>query len=333
MSRAAPGMLAAMLSVLSYRDETGWKPVEDLRAVSEIVQTPGTVVWASADVGDLSKDDIATISDEFGLHPLAVEDAMHTRQRPKFETYDAHLFAVMHQIDETEGQFEAAQLACFIGQRWVITLHEGAQRTVDEALRRMRRMRKQPDQGPSFIMHALLDSIVDEYERKADQLEDEIERFEEMILTDPAAELQSRLYSLKQRIARLRRYCIPGERVLAAVVDNRSGMTTERTAALFRDVHDHLLRIIDQIKNVDDLTNAVIDLQRAHRDAALNQVIKRLTGWAAIIAVPTFIASVYGMNFDLVPPEGAIGSFYGVIGVMLVTSALLYRMFKRRDWL
>lgn len=323
-----------MLTALRYAEGSGWSPMTDVSEISDVIARPDGLVWAYADASDLSSADIARIAEEFGLHPLAVEDAVHPRQRPKYEAYETHMFAVMHQLDEVEGQFEASQIACFIGQRWVITLHHAAKRTIEEALTRLRRARKAPEQGPSVVMHALLDSIVDDYDDKAGGLEEEIEILEETALADPAAGLQDRLYSVKQRVSRLRRYSLPGERVLAQVVSpGRLGMTTERTAAHFRDVHDHLLRIIDLIHNVEDLANAVIDLQRSHQADALNQVIKRLTGWAAIIAVPTFIASVYGMNFDLVPSEGARASFYGVVAAMAVIGVGLYWLFKRRDWI
>lgn len=323
-----------MLTALRYAEGSGWLPVTDVAEISEIIARPDGLLWAHADIAEVSTDDIARMAGEFGLHALAVEDAVHPRQRPKYESYDTHMFAVMHQLDEVDDQYEASQIACFVGQRWVITLHSGAKRTVEEALRRMGRARKAAEQGASFVMHALLDTIVDDYDGKADELEEEIEDLEERALGDPRATLQSQLYAVKQRVARLRRYSLPGERVLAQVVSpGRLGLTTERTAAHFRDVHDHLLRIIDQIRNIDDLTDAVIDLQRAHRGDILNQAIKRLAGWAAIIAVPTFLASVYGMNFELVPQENDLTSFTIVVGVMVFSGAALFWLFKRRDWI
>lgn len=324
----------AMLTALRYMAGTGWTALAEVGAISEVIQQPGALLWAYEDIANLSSTDVQTIAEEFGLHPLAVEDAINPRQRPKYEPYEGHMFAVMHQLDAIDGQFEAAQIACFIGHRWVIALHSGASRTIDEALARMRQSAKAEDQGPSFVMHALLDTIADDYGTKADELEEEIEELEERALGDRRLSLQDQLYSVKQRIARLRRYSLPGERVLAAVVDvTRAGTAAERTATYFRDVHDHLLRIIDQIRTIDDLADAVIDLQRAHQSDTLNQGIKRLSGWAAIIAVPTFIASVYGMNFELLPNEGSLGGFVFALSLMAISSTLLFRLFKRRDWI
>lgn len=240
----------------------------------------------------------------------------------------------MHQLDLIDGQLEAFQIACFVGPRWVVTLHERSGRTVGEALARCRRGVRAEGQGPSFVMHALLDAIVDDYERHADRLEEGIEEIEEIVLRDPGRPLQQQLYSLKQQLSRLRRYALPGERVLASVLEpQRYQMITDRTAAHFRDVHDHMLRILDQVRNIEDLVNAVLDLQRSEQTQTLNEATKRLSGWAAIIAVPTFIASVYGMNFALVPEEGELLGFFFALGVMVATGLGLYAFFKRKGWI
>lgn len=322
-----------MLTAICYRKEAGWTIVQDLSRISELRVMPGSIVWAQSDAAALSRRDVGILAEEFDLHPLAVEDALNARQRPKLEQYENHLFTVMHQLDESAGQLEASQIACFIGRQWVLTLHHGAERTIEETMRRCR-SGEPVQQGPSFVMHALLDAIVDDYQAIADRLEGEIESLEELVLQTPRVQVQHQLYSLKQQLSRLRRYAIPGERVLATLSDrDRYGLITERTAEHFRDVHDHTLRIIDQVRNVDDLVDAVIDLQRSEQANALNEVTKRLTGWAAIIAVPTFIASVYGMNFALVPKEGELSGFYFALGTMLASGLGLYTYFKRRNWI
>jgi magnesium transporter len=326
--------VGVMLSAICHQGST-WTEVHDLTTISDLLERPGVLVWAMADSRELTADDMALLADELGLHPLAVEDALSLRQRPKLESYETHLFAVMHQLDSVEGQLEARQIACFVGRRFVLTFHAGAERLVEEARKRCMLGAKDPDQGPSYVMHALLDTVVDDYQDISDSLELEVEELEEKVLGQPLASgLEHRLYSLKQRLARLRRYVIPGERVLTVVQEPaRFSLITDRTAALFRDVHDHLLRVIDQIRNVDDLVEAVINLQQSAQAQSLNEVTKRLTGWAAIIAVPTFIASVYGMNFELVPSEGQLFGFWFALGLMAITGVGLFAYFKRRGWI
>lgn len=311
-----------------------WEDVSDLAQMSELIGTPGNILWASADVGHLTPEDVQVIAEEFGLDDLAVEDAMNLRQRPKLEAYESHLFAVMHQLDTIDEQLEASQIACFIGQRWVLTLHGNAQRTLDEVRQRCSKLQKEPDQGPSFLMHTLLDAIVDDYQLIADVLEESIEQLEERALREPSSPFQGELYSMKQKLARLRRYVTPGERVLAVAIEpSRFNLINERTAGAFRDVHDHLQRIIDQIRNVDDLVEAVIDLQRAEQAHQQNQATKLLSAWAAIVAVPTFIASVYGMNFKLIPADGELLGFIFALGMMTVTGVTLFIGFRKRGWI
>lgn len=323
-----------MLRAICYADATGWTEVEDVSRISNLLADGGNLVWAEAEVSHLTQSDVATIAEEFGLHPLAVEDALNPRQRPKLEAYEKHLFGVMHQLEMVDGQLEASQIACFIGTRFVLTIHAGAGRTLQEARERCRRAPKPRERGPSFIMHALLDTIVDDYQRTADDLEDEVEDLEETVLRDPQAPVGKQLYTVKQRLARLRRYALPGERVLSSLVGPAgAGPVPQETSAYFRDVLDHVLRITDQIRHVEELVDALLQLRSMEQQKSLNEVTKRLTGWAAVIAVPTLIASVYGMNFSLLPSTGQRFGFWFAI-VLMGSSALgLYLFFRRRRWI
>jgi magnesium transporter len=320
-----------VLKAICHEDSTGWVDVKDPSTISDLIQEDGAIVWAELDASGVHSGDIETIGEEFGLHPLAVEDAVSLRQRPKLEAYENHLFAVMHELKEAEGQYEAAQIACFIGKGWVLTVHDHAERTLAETRARLIRERKPRDRGPSHIMHTLLDAIVDDYQAKADALEEEIEELEEQILADPQTPLDKQLYSLKQRLARLRRYAVPGERILAGMLGPVSAVPDD-TSAYFRDIHDHMLRIIDQMRNVQELADAMIDLRRVEQANALNEATKRLTGWAAIVAIPTLIAGVYGMNYELSPKNQSWG-FEVAIGLMVASAAALYTFFKRRGWI
>jgi magnesium transporter len=322
-----------MLKAVVHTGGGAWEPVRDFTRVSDLIEEGRGLVWAMADLADLTHENAVLVAEELQLHPLAVEDAMTPRQRPKLELYDKHLFAVMHQLDDVKGQLEARQIACFVAERFVLTIHQGAERSLDDALRRLAALTKDGGRGASAIVQAVLDAVVDDYQAITDRLETEMETLEDMALANPRTPLQTRLYAVKQRISRLRRYVVPGERVLAGVLDGRSGVANERTRDFFRDIHDHLMRVIDQVRNVDDLANAAIELQRAEQANALNEVTKRLTGWAAIIAIPTLIASVYGMNFKLFPDNSHRLGFWIVLGMMAGSAVVLYAFFRRRDWI
>ena len=327
-----------MLTAISHVPGTGWQEITDLSLISNICDQSGARVWAEADVRTLTKTDLATIADEFGFHELAIEDATSLRERPKLEEYDKHLFVVVHELHPVEGQLESAQIACFIGTRFVLALHSGAEHTMEETKRRLRATKEEVWGGSAYLMHTLLDTIVDDYQRIADDLEHEIETLEEEVLADPRSQAQTRLYTVKQGLARFRRYVLPVARMIATVVDQGSlgasiRLVDTHFGTYFRDVHDHTLRITDQVRNIEDLADAMIDLVRVEATNAQNEVTKRLTGWAAIIAVPTFIASVYGMNFRLFPEDGQAFGFWFAIGLMGSTAVGLYVFFKKRGWI
>jgi magnesium transporter len=324
-----------MLMAVCHSSKKGWEEVDDLDALSELRKEEGNLLWAEADTSDLDEKDIAVISEEFGLHPLAVEDSINTRQRPKLESYENHLFLVLHQLDEVNGQLEAVQLACFVGERYVLTMHHGAHRTIEEAKKRWQEHMDHLERGPAHLVHTLLDVIVDCFEEHANKLEDTVEVLEEAALTRPRDPIQKDLYSVKQMTARLRRYAFPVKGVLDWIVHPQEGRDLIRfeDAHYFRDIQDHTMRINEQVRNVDDLASAVLDLVRSEQAATLNDQSQRLAAWAAIFAVSTLIAGVYGMNFSLVPEEGSLVGFWFAVILMVALSGGLYVYFKSRKWL
>lgn len=322
-----------MLMAICHPAHGGWTKVEDLDRLSDLRKESGNVLWAEADVSNLTEEDIHVIAEEFGLHTLAVEDAISTRQRPKIESYEGHRFVVFHQLDEVDGQLEAAQIACFVGDRYVLTIHAGAQRTIETAKKRWRELSSETEHS-STLLHTLFDVVVDEYQVITDKLEQHIEDLEEIALETPTAPLQRQLYAVKQKLSRMRRYVLPATRLLEWIQDpNRAENISDESRPLFRDVHDHLLRIADQVRNIDDLSQAVLDLTRGEQSTLLNQVSKRLSGYAAIFAVLTLIAGIYGMNFKLVPRGDTYFGFWFAVALMLVSGTAMYAYFKKKNWL
>lgn len=323
-----------VLKAICHSQRTGWIEVEDLARVSDLRAEPGNLLWAEADVAHLDRHEAATIAEEFDLDELAVEDALNTRQRPKFESYDNHRFVVFHQLDEVEDQLEATQIACFVGERYLLTIHSGSERTIARAKDRWRRADASELDHPELLLHTLFDVVVDEYQEIADGIESRIEELEEIALETPTANIRRQLYTVKQKVARFRRYVLPASRLLDVTVHpDLQHELPDETRRLFRDIHDHLLRMSDQIHNVDELANAVLDLTQAEQGAQLSQVNKRLSGWAAIFAVETLIAGIYGMNFRLVPEDETLFGFFFAVGLMVVSALILYGYFKRKGWI
>ncbi len=323
-----------MITAVCHSEATGWAEVSDFSRISNLRSESGKLLWVKVDAGEVDDHAIAALAEEFGLHPLAVEDALNLRQRPKLETYEGHLFVVFHQLDEKDGQIDALQVACFVGDRYVLTIHEASTRTLKEAESRWRAAHVELKAGPGYLLYTLLDVVVDDYQRITDRLEDEIEELEAIALDTPLAPIQRQLYSLKQRLARLRRFALPVGRVIGGLTGAGGDARLDaRVAALMADVEDHLLRIGEGVRSVEDLSQAVLDLHRAEQSHALNEVTKKLTAWAAIIAVPTFVTSLYGMNFALIPAAGELGGFFFALFLIIATAISLYVVFKRREWI
>jgi magnesium transporter len=331
--------------------EGGWTELGDLDRAADACEQEQRFTWLEVDVRS-GPDEALEVARRFGLDPLAVEDALSTRQRPKLETYERHRFLVVYQLDEVKDQLEARQIAVFAAERFVLLVHDGAERMVDEASVRLQKV-EPGELDAERALHGLLDSVVDDYERISGGLDVDVEDLEAQALrasrrgarmpAKSAEDLpsQSMLYAIKQQVSMLRRYALP----LSGVVETlqaeeearrrRAGDDDDRTDLLFRDVHDHVIRLGAQVRNIDDLASAVIDLARGLQGDTLNEINKKLSAWAAIIAIPTLIASIYGTNYRLWPSPDASRSwgFAGVVLIMVGSGAALWFFFKRKRWI
>jgi magnesium transporter len=310
-----------------------WRRSADLSDFPPDKREP--LLWADVDLTDADDRDLSAVGRDLQLHPLAIEDALNPRQRPKLEAYPDHLFLVVHELDTRERQLEASQIACFIGTNFVLTVHDSADRLLDAARTRWDQQ-VGADEDPSVggLIYVLLDTIVDDYQRIADKLEDQTEQLEEIVLAVPTAPIQRQIYELKQQTSRLRRYSVPLQRTLDYVLaGNSKDLFPHTTHQQLRDVNDHMLRIADQIRSIDDLTNAALDLSRQAQADALSQINKKLSGWAAIFGVATIIAGIYGMNYALVPTTRGVAGFWFALALMVVTCSGVYLYFRRKGWL
>jgi magnesium transporter len=310
-----------------------WTAAPDLSMFPPGKRDP--LLWADVDLTEMDGHDLSGVGRDLDLHPLAIEDALNPRQRPKLETYPNHLFLVLHQLDNRNGQLEAAQIACFIGTNYVLTVHDAADRLLAEARTRWDAGGGSTDeQTVGQLVYVLLDTIVDDYQKIADKLEDDTELMEEIVLDHPLAQVRRQIYELKQQISRLRRYSFPLHRALDFVLNgNAKDFFPAVSHPLLMDVNDHVLRISDQVKNIEDLTNAVLDLSQQAHTESLNEINKKLSGWAAIFGVVTIIAGVYGMNYALVPKTRGIAGFWFAVGLMALCAGGMYMYFKKKTWL
>jgi magnesium transporter len=317
-----------------YRDgrleeETDFDPaaVEACRASGE------HRIWI--DVVEPNDEELELLERTLGLHELSVEDSSRWGQRPKVEFYPDYVFVVLHglRIGDTD-ELVDSELHLFAGQRfYLLTIRREPlfefRRAIERAVRDTGIVRE----GIGFHLYLLLDEVVDEYLDVVDRLEDLSDDAEERVFRDDAAEgLQEDLFRLKRRVVRFRRAVAPMREVLDLLAED-ADMVTPALQPYYRDVQDHVIRAIELTDNIRELLSSALDARLAQASNRLNLVVKALSGWAAIILIPTLIAGIYGMNFRHMPELDWRLGYPFALGVMGLSAFALYRVFKRRDWL
>lgn len=306
-------------------------PVAD---VSEFLAEADTMVWI--DFCAPSKAQLHELADELGLHELAVEDALSPHQRPKLDHYESHLFLSAHavRVDGESGRLDETEIDTFIGSRWIVTVRKNEGFTMAPVLHRWDRSPDLAKSGVSFLLYGLLDVIVDGYFETIEAFDDYYDEVSEGIFSerplDPAQ--QRRWFVMRQALVRFHRLVIPMREAISGLMRREHSAVTETLYPYFQDVYDHVLRVSESTDALRDLVSTIVETNLSLRDYRQNQVMKKVTSWAAIIAVPTLITGYYGMN---VPYPGN-GEQWGVIvsGLLIaVLSSGLYVLFRKRDWL
>ena len=308
------------------------------------VRRDGGFVWIG--LHEPTEAEFAGIASEFGLHPLAVEDAVQAHQRPKLERYDDSLFTVFKTIHYIEHDrltansevVETGEVMCFTGKDFFITVRHGGQGSL-RALRH--RLQDDPEllaKGPSAVLHAIADHVVDGYIAVADAVQDDIDEVETEVFSPgrkgtPRGTDAGRIYQLKREVLEFKRAVSPLLRPMQLLSERPMRLVDPDIQKYFRDVADHLARVQEQVIGFDELLNSILQANLAQASVAQNEDMRKITSWAAIIAVPTMVCGVYGMNFDYMPELRWTFGYPLVIGVISVACVVLYRGFRRNGWL
>jgi magnesium transporter len=336
----------AVVDCAVYRDgarvtfERNLTPHEAIRQV----RRDGGFVWIG--LHEPSEAEFAGIAAEFGLHPLAVEDAVHAHQRPKLERYDDTLFTVFKTIhyvehDEltaTSEVVESGEVMCFTGRDFFITVRHGGQGSL-RALRH--RLQDDPEllsKGPSAVLHAIADHVVDGYVAVADAVQDDIDEVETEVFSPgrkgtPRGTDAGRIYQLKREVMEFKRAVLPLVRPMQLLSERPMRLIDPDIQKYFRDVADHLARVQEQVVGFDELLNSILQANLAQASVAQNEDMRKITSWAAIIAVPTMVCGVYGMNFDYMPETHWKFGYPVVLGVTVALCLGIHRTLKRNGWL
>ena len=304
-----------------------------LAEISAVLKEPGVFVW----VGLHEPDDalLRQVQQEFGLHDLAVEDAARAHQRPKLERYGASIFVVLRTAQRVDGHVDFGETEIFVGPRYVVSVRHGASSlSYAEVRTRCEASPSLLTKGPAFVLYALMDFVVDQYFPIVDGLEDGLEALEEEVFGQTFnRETIERIYRLKRDLVDLKRAISPLVDVCNRLMRWDSELIPDDARAYFRDVYDHVIRINEMVDTMRELLTTALEANLALISVSQNEAMKRLAGWAAIIAVPTMIAGIYGMNFRFMPELEWSWAYPTVIGIMLGLCGFLYYKFKRSGWL
>ena len=304
-------------------------PKED---ISEYLKKPDCFVWVA-----LKDPDTAELDDmkqEFDLHELAVEDARSGHQRPKIEEYGDSLFAVVKMIDPIDGDLHVGETDVFVGHNYVLSVRIGSERGFTDVRTRSEREPHLLKHGAAYVFYALLDKVVDRYFPVLDLLETELEKIEEQIFVKNQAQSNiEALYALKGKLMTLKHAVDPLMEAVGKLYGGRVPMICAGMGEYFRDVYDHLSRLHSTIEGIRDMQTTAIQVNLGMISLSETEVTKKLAAWAAIIAVPTMIAGIYGMNFKNMPELEWTWGYPLAMLVMVVLDVALYFQFRRVRWL
>ncbi|MEA2277172.1 MAG: magnesium transporter [Solirubrobacteraceae bacterium] len=279
---------------------------------------------------------IEAVGRHFELHPLAVEDAVHAHQRPKVELYGDSLFAVLKtaRYRDTEETVDIGEVMVFVGANFVVTVRHGEASPLHDV---RLDLEAHPDLlgiGPSAVLYAVCDRIVDDYAAVIDGIALDIEQVEADVFSEEHESQAERIYRLKREVVGFRRAATQLQAPMQRLASKQTGLPLDpRTGDYFRDVHDHLARDVDRIAGFDELLTGVLQANLAQLTVRDNQDMRRISAWVAILAVPTMIFGLYGMNFRYMPELDFRYGYPLVLAIMAVVCVLLYRRFKRSGWL
>ena len=302
--------------------------------ISDHLADEGVTIWL--DLRDPDHGDLTVLSEEFGLHPLAVDDAVHEHQRPKLDRYQTHLFLNVYgaRLNTESGQLATSELAAFITSQALITVRKDDGLDIGAVVERWDASPDLSGSGVGGLLYGLLDYIVDGHFEAVQSLDNAVETLEDQLFSDVPQDMQvqRRSFELRKSLVLLRRIVIPMREVVNALMRRDLHVVTDDLMPYYQDVYDHVLRAAEWTESLRDLVNSILETNLTIQGNRLNVITKKVTGWAAIIAVPTLITGFYGQNVPYPGFSEPVG-FAASVTITVIAVIALYVVFKRKDWI
>ncbi len=305
----------------------------DLAGVRAKATEEHDFVWVGLHHPD--SEELEAVADLYGLHPLAVEDAISAHQRPKVERYDESLFIVLKTlwyVDE-EDAVETGEISLFVGHKFVVSVRHGSGGGLSDTRHRLEGMHNVLAHGPSAVVYAVCDQVVDRYEEVAESLQEDVDEVEQSVFSTQRTNDSARIYVLKRELAEMRRAVLPLREPMTKFSNGAVRGIHGDAGPYFRDVSDHLIRVAETIDTLDSLLSTAFEAHTAQISIQQNDDMRRITAAVGLVAAPTLVGSIYGMNFEHMPELGWLYGYPWALGLMALSSLAVFIVSKRSGWL
>ena len=314
------------------RESRTFKRCTNTEEISEYCAIPSKIVWV--DVADPTGEDFEHLANEFGFHPLSIEDCQNEHQRPKVEEFPGYYFIVLYEAELLMGRhLELRELNIFLGKNYLVTVHSQPIQAVETAERLWRGWTDLAERGTGLLAYLLIDTIVDNYMPLLDTLSDRMDDLEDQIFVEFQPEALEEIFRIKKELLFLRRSVTPLRDVFNMLLRREQSIFSRETHIYFQDVFDHLIRVADTIDILRDLLGSTMDAYLSVSGNRMNMIMKRLTSISAILMSITLISSIYGMNFTYMPELATRYGYVGALLAMVVVGLAMFLYFRKIKWL
>jgi magnesium transporter len=319
-----------LINCVAY--EAGHKLADiDVGDIHTFLNRPGCFVWVA--LKDPEPSELSAMQEEFGLHDLAVEDARNGHQRPKIEEYGDSLFVVLHLLETSGEELKVGEVAVFVGPNYVLSVRRGSERRLTDVRARAEREPELLRHGAGYVLYALMDAVVDRYFPLLDALESMLDDIEERIFANPGRANIEALYHLKQKLVVVKHAIGPLLEATAKLFGGRVPYQCGGLQDYFRDIYDHLMRLNQTADTLKDTVTTALSVNLSLITIQENDVVKRLAAYGALVAVPTLIAGIYGMNFEHMPELKWAFGYPAALALMAGIDFYLFHLFRKARWL
>jgi len=322
-----------MIKSFFYKPGDGVKTIEGIANFDKLIETPDSILWV-----DMCKPDdkeLFVLTHDFHFHPLAIEDVMSERPRTKIDDYGNYLFLVFQTADFVgrEQGLKITEIDFFLGKNSLVTIHYDEHRLIDHLYYRAERDERLVSRGADFLMHTVMDAIVDNYNSTLDIFEYEVDRIEDDVLAEPDEETVKSVFTLRRDIVQLKRIVLPQREVIGRLSHPGWDLVSDKATIYFADIHDHLISVNDLADSHREILNSSLEAYYSSVQTKTNEIIKFLTIFAGLFIPPTFLVGLWGMNFEFMPELSWKYGYFASLGVILAVILGLVIFFHKKKWL